>query len=272
MNNSRLEPAAWSRRRVLQASAATALTAGLASLLASPAAAASEAAVFGVKLAWIPNVEYCGYYLALSEGHLQSRRHRARADGRRSELPGGAARGLWQGPGRPRGRAGERGQRHEFGLEAENRRGAVPEEPGMLGVARGCAGETPKEIEGKRLGITLAGKNTALVFMRMNDVDTSKVTLVPIQYDPAPLAAGEIDAVVGLCRPRTQPVSLGRARLSPTRHAAGRFRLQPHAERPVRERRGAPPTKRDVPRSAPSERLRRRYGRRRSASRVKPFP
>ena len=78
----------------------------------------------------------------------------------------------------------------------------------MLGVARGCAGQIPKEIEGKRLGITLAGKNTALVFMRMNDVDTSKVTLVPIQYDPAPLAAGEIDALWGFA-----PLQHSRSRL-----------------------------------------------------------
>ncbi|WP_158296658.1 ABC transporter substrate-binding protein [Nocardioides albidus] len=64
----------------------------------------------------------------------------------------------------------------------------------------------PKDIEGKRLGITLAGKNTALVFMKQNGVDTSKVELVPIQFDPAPLVAGEIDALWGLAS--NQPVSL----------------------------------------------------------------
>lgn len=66
--------------------------------------------------------------------------------------------------------------------------------------------KTPKDIEGKKLGITLAGKNTALVFMRRNGVDTDKVTLVPIQYDPAPLAAHEVDAIWGYAS--NQPVAL----------------------------------------------------------------
>lgn len=64
----------------------------------------------------------------------------------------------------------------------------------------------PKDIEGKKLGITLAGKNTALVFMRRNGVDVSKVTLVPIQFDPAPLAAHEVDAIWGFAS--NQPVAL----------------------------------------------------------------
>jgi ABC-type nitrate/sulfonate/bicarbonate transport system substrate-binding protein len=65
---------------------------------------------------------------------------------------------------------------------------------------------SPKEIEGKRLGVILSGEHTAQVFMRFNGVDTSKVTLVPIQYDPAPLAAGEVDALWGYVS--NQPVSL----------------------------------------------------------------
>lgn len=64
----------------------------------------------------------------------------------------------------------------------------------------------PSDIEGKRLGISLTGKSEALVFMRLNGVDSSKVDLVPVQNDPAPLVAGEIDALWGLAT--NQPIVL----------------------------------------------------------------
>jgi ABC-type nitrate/sulfonate/bicarbonate transport system substrate-binding protein len=204
MNNSRAEAHAWSRRELLRASAATLLGATAASMLARPALA--EAAAFAVKLAWIPNVEYCGYYLAQSKGAYTNA-------GIAPELiPGGPNSAVV--PLVASGKA-------LVGLEAvpENVVNAINAGSKLKIVAaqfqkspecwvslEAAPVKSPKEIEGKRLGITLAGKNTALVFMKMNGVDTSKVTLVPIQYDPAPLAAGEIDVLWGFAS--NQPVSL----------------------------------------------------------------
>ena len=168
MNNTRPQTDAWSRRRMLQASAATILGATVAPVFGGRASA--EAAAFAVKLAWIPNVEYSGYYLAQAKGLYSTA-------GIAPELiPGGPNSAVI--PLVASGKA-------LVGLEAvpENVVNAInagsklkvvaaqfqksPECWVSLAVA---PVKSPKDIEGKRLGITLAGKNTALVFMKMNGV------------------------------------------------------------------------------------------------------
>jgi ABC-type nitrate/sulfonate/bicarbonate transport system substrate-binding protein len=51
----------------------------------------------------------------------------------------------------------------------------------------------PEDLEGKTIGVT--ANNTLLwaTFLDLNDIDPASVTVVPVQYDPAPLAAGEVD-------------------------------------------------------------------------------
>ncbi len=193
----------WSRRDLLKLSATVLATAGVASIAGR---ALAEETAFGVKFAWIPNVEYSGYYLAQSKGLYKS--NSVAPD----FMPGGP-----NSPVVPLVASGKA----LIGLEAvpENVINAInsgsrlkivgaqfQKSPECWVSLASAPIKTPKDIEGKRLGITLAGKNTALIFMQMNGVDTSKVTLVPIQFDPAPLAAGEIDALWGFAS--NQPVSL----------------------------------------------------------------
>ena len=53
---------------------------------------------------------------------------------------------------------------------------------------------TIQDLIGKRIGVQ-AGPNETLfdALLKANGIDASKVTKVPVQYDPAPLVSGEVD-------------------------------------------------------------------------------
>ncbi|WP_157430990.1 ABC transporter substrate-binding protein [Actinomadura macra] len=170
------------------------------------AAGGSTTGRFSVKLGWIPNSEYSGIFLGTEDGYY------AKQGLTVDVLPGGPNSAVV-----PLVTT----SRVNVGIEAipENVATAVARGAKLKIVGAGLQKspecwvslasnpvKNPKEIEGKKLGITLAGKNTALVFMKRNGVDVSKVKLVPIQFDPAPLAAREVDAIWGFAS--NQPVSL----------------------------------------------------------------
>ncbi len=52
---------------------------------------------------------------------------------------------------------------------------------------------TPEDLVGKKIGVT--ANNTLIweTFLDLNDIDPGSVTTVPVQFDPTPLAAGEVD-------------------------------------------------------------------------------
>ncbi|WP_166347437.1 ABC transporter substrate-binding protein [Phytoactinopolyspora limicola] len=188
---------------VLAASAATGIP-----LLSACGSGAEEGGDerLDIKLAWIPNVEYAGFFVAADHGLYTE------SGVEPNFLPGGPNSSVI--PLISSNQA-------LIGIEAipENVANAIGSGSNLKIVGAmfqrspecwvSLASDPilePTDIEGKRLGITLAGKNTALVFMRENGVDPAKVELVPIQFDPAPLVAGEIDALWGLAS--NQPVSL----------------------------------------------------------------
>ncbi len=159
-----------------------------------------------VKLGWIPNVEYSGIFVGIEDGFYTKQGLEVEV------VPGGPNSAVT-----PLVTT----NRVNVGIEAipENVATAVAGGAKLKIVGAGLqkspecwishadnAIRSPKDIEGKKLGITLAGKNTALVFLKKNGVDVDKVTLVPIQFDPAPLAAREVDAIWGFAS--NQPVAL----------------------------------------------------------------
>lgn len=200
-----------SRRSFLRSGSALGLltmgaAAGVPLLSACGSNEDSAGGEFAVKLPWIPNVEYAGLFVAADQGLY------SKAGVAPKLLPGGPNSAVIPLVA---------SNKALVGIEAipENVVNAVRSgsKVKIVGAMFQRSPECwvslasnpvrkPKDIEGKRLGFTLAGKNTALVFMRENGVDASRVELVPIQFDPAPLVAGEIDALWGLAS--NQPVSL----------------------------------------------------------------
>jgi ABC-type nitrate/sulfonate/bicarbonate transport system substrate-binding protein len=64
----------------------------------------------------------------------------------------------------------------------------------------------PQELEGKRLGLQQSGEAIYDAFFRKAGVDASAIEIVPVQFDPAPLVAGEVDAFAAF--QTNQPIAL----------------------------------------------------------------
>jgi ABC-type nitrate/sulfonate/bicarbonate transport system substrate-binding protein len=56
---------------------------------------------------------------------------------------------------------------------------------------------TPQELVGKKIGIGATTIPTMQAFMKANNLDYSSMHVVPIQFDPAPLAAREVQGYFG---------------------------------------------------------------------------
>jgi ABC-type nitrate/sulfonate/bicarbonate transport system substrate-binding protein len=56
---------------------------------------------------------------------------------------------------------------------------------------------TPAQLVGKRLGVPSADRAIVLGFLSANNIDRNLVHFIPVEDDPAPLVAGEIDAYFG---------------------------------------------------------------------------
>lgn len=52
---------------------------------------------------------------------------------------------------------------------------------------------TPREMYGRRIGVQVANETTWNAFLRAADLDASKITKVPVQFDPLPLTQGAVD-------------------------------------------------------------------------------
>ncbi|MGY1838198.1 MULTISPECIES: ABC transporter substrate-binding protein [unclassified Modestobacter] len=56
--------------------------------------------------------------------------------------------------------------------------------------------ETPEDMLGKRIGVAAANQTQFELFLALNDIDAADLTVVPVQFDPSPVANGEVDGQV----------------------------------------------------------------------------
>jgi ABC-type nitrate/sulfonate/bicarbonate transport system substrate-binding protein len=66
--------------------------------------------------------------------------------------------------------------------------------------------KTPQELVGKKLGIQQSGVPIYDAFFKSIGIDPKSITYVPVQFDPAPLVNGEVDAFVSF--QTNQPIQL----------------------------------------------------------------
>jgi ABC-type nitrate/sulfonate/bicarbonate transport system substrate-binding protein len=69
--------------------------------------------------------------------------------------------------------------------------------------------KTPADLKGKTIGVAQADKPALLAFLTVNGLNSSDMTLLPFQYDPAPLIDGQMDGFVGYST--EDPISLQEA-------------------------------------------------------------
>jgi ABC-type nitrate/sulfonate/bicarbonate transport system substrate-binding protein len=169
----------------------------------SGSAFAAEKAV--MQLGWIANVEYMGMFIADDAGYYKD-------EGLDMEIvPGGPAVsvspivvsgkalvGLDSVDTIARARA-EGAKLKLIGAELQRNPTAV------MSLADKPI-KTPQDLVGKKFGVQQNGVEIINLFFRMNKIDPASVTIVPVQFDPAPLVAGEVDAFMSFLT--NQPVQL----------------------------------------------------------------
>lgn len=177
----------------------TALSASLAvaALALTGCAPAAEKADFGdlnIQLSWIKNSEFAGEFYAVENGYYTDAGFSSvnlvagPAATEAEVLSGNALVGIANpisaapiilNEGAPLKIIGTTYQKNPFTI---------------LSLKEGANIATIQDLIGKRIGVQ-AGPNETLfdALLKANGIDASKVTKVPVQYDPAPLVNGEVD-------------------------------------------------------------------------------
>lgn len=65
----------------------------------------------------------------------------------------------------------------------------------------------PKDMIGKKIGVQAVNETTWAVFLKLNNIDPASINKVPVQFDPTPLAAGEVDGWMSFVT--NEPITLG---------------------------------------------------------------
>jgi len=66
----------------------------------------------------------------------------------------------------------------------------------ILSLADGGNIATPDDLKGKKIGVQDSNTSLFKALLAANGIEESELTIVPVQYDPAPLTNGEVDGFV----------------------------------------------------------------------------
>ncbi|MFN4846694.1 MAG: ABC transporter substrate-binding protein [Rhodoluna sp.] len=181
------------RGRISTLTAALALSA-LALTGCAPAEEAADYGELNIQLSWIKNSEFSGAYFAVENGYYTEAGFSkvnliaGPAATEAEVLSGNALVGIANpistapvilNEDAPLKIIGTTYQKNPFTI---------------LSLKEGANIATIDDLIGKRIGVQ-AGPNETLfdALLKANGIDASKVTKVPVQYDPAPLVNGEVD-------------------------------------------------------------------------------
>lgn len=158
-----------------------------------------------VQLGWIANVENAGEFVALSNGYF------AEAGLDVTLTPGGPGAIL-----EPTVVSGSAliGLSSADTIARANAEGAglkivgvtLQQNPSAVMSLASNPVPDAKSLEGKTLGLQQSGDAIYAAFFQAAGVDASKVTIVPVQFDPAPLVGGDVDAFASF--QTNQPIAL----------------------------------------------------------------
>jgi ABC-type nitrate/sulfonate/bicarbonate transport system substrate-binding protein len=193
--------------RGLQGAAGVGALAGVSGFRASSARAGEAASLESVtfQLGWIANVENMGEFVADHKGYYKQQGLAVKL------VPGGP--GVSVEPLLVAGKA-------LMGLSAPDLvaqarlRGAklkivattFQKNPSAVMSLASKPIRSPRELVGKRLGLQPSGEVIYNAFFRANGIDPASITYVPVQFDPAPLVDGEVDAFASF--QTNQPIQL----------------------------------------------------------------
>ncbi|MER2223869.1 MAG: ABC transporter substrate-binding protein, partial [Rhodococcus sp. (in: high G+C Gram-positive bacteria)] len=196
------------RRAFFRYSALTGIAvAGSASLLAcssdsssSSGGTSDDGSEFGtvaVQLSWIKNIEFAGEYFALDKGY-----YKEVGFGNVDLVAGGAAgtgveAGLdtgkvWIGMSAPQLTA----PAVLDGLDAKIVGATFQKNPFAIVSSAAAPINSPQDMIGKKIGVQDSNQLVFGALLAANGLTESQMTIVPAQFDPSPLANGEVDGWV----------------------------------------------------------------------------
>jgi ABC-type nitrate/sulfonate/bicarbonate transport system substrate-binding protein len=196
---------ALSRRRVLVGAGSGLAALSLARLSIPQRGFAQETTKATLQMGWIANVENAGEFVAAEKGYYT-------AEGLEMTLePGGPAIaveplvvsgkaliGLTQPDNVSRARTN--------GAKLKVVAATFQKNPAAVMSLASAPILTPQELVGKKLGIQQSGVAIYDAFFKSIGIDPKSITYVPVQFDPAPLVNGEVDAFVSF--QTNQPIQL----------------------------------------------------------------
>jgi ABC-type nitrate/sulfonate/bicarbonate transport system substrate-binding protein len=179
--------------------AASAATSAVASAPASSPAAASATAVADLgtldfRLSWIKNVEFAGEYIADTKGYYK-------AEGFSTvNLQGGGPTATpietdlvqnktFCGISSPDTTAAAVVQGAALKIVAAQ----YQKNPFAIMSLAKAPIKTPQDMIGKKIGVQATNESIWDTFLKANNIDPSKITKVPVQFDPTPITTGTVD-------------------------------------------------------------------------------
>lgn len=194
---------AGARRLRSTAAAASAATAALLLAACSTGTSAAEGeggdADFGeisVQLSWIKNEEFAGEFFADSEGYYEDAGFSSvnlvpgPSTGVAELVSGSVDVALNDAVSVGAAVANEQAPVKIIGTTYQKNPFTI------LSLADGGNIVTPEDLKGKKIGVQDSNTSLFLALLAANGIDESELTIVPVQYDPAPLTNGEVDGFV----------------------------------------------------------------------------
>ncbi|MGH1564089.1 ABC transporter substrate-binding protein [Mumia sp. DW29H23] len=198
------------RRRFLQLTGLAGLAVGAAPLLAA-CGSDDEASADGLKkvamqLSWIKNVEFAGEYMAIEKGYWKDA-------GLDVELLAGGAAGTGTEAGLDTGKVWVGTSTPDFaspailkGLEAKTIAATYQRSPFCIVSGADSPIATPEDMVGKKIGVQDTNTLVFDALLAANGLSRDDMDIVSVQFDPTPLAKGEVDGWVAYIT--NEPLSL----------------------------------------------------------------
>lgn len=174
-------------------SASTTTTAAGGSAATSGAAKAADLGTLDFQLSWIKNVEFAGEYLADANGYYKQLGFSSvnlMAGGPNVQQDSVVASGkAFVGISSPDITAAAINQ----GAPIIAVGAQYQKNPFAVMSLKSKPINTPQDMLGKKIGVQSTNEAVWSAFLKANNIDASKVNKVPVQFDPQPLVAGEVD-------------------------------------------------------------------------------
>jgi ABC-type nitrate/sulfonate/bicarbonate transport system substrate-binding protein len=178
-------------------SSSTSMTTGSASPSMSASGSSSAMADLGAlsyRLSWIKNVEFAGSYIADTKGY-----YKAQGFSSVNLIAGGASATPME--------ADVATGKALFGVSSPDITGAAIQKGTPLKIIGAQYQKNPfaimsmtktpiktaKDMYGKKIGVQVANTSVWNAFIKAAGLDASKISVVPVQFDPTPLTQGTVD-------------------------------------------------------------------------------